>query len=1048
MKPIKLIMTAFGPYKDRVEVDFEKLGTGLFLINGDTGAGKTTIFDAICYALYDENSDENRPRSAIRSQYADSSVKTEVTLHFSAGGKSYTITRSPAQRIKGKRKGKQDDGLTASAASVELTGEGLDKAYTNAKETKAKVMEIVGLDLQQFRQTTMIAQGKFRELVQADTGERQKLFRSVMGSEPIRRFCENIAEEAKQLAEGVKNENARLLQEIQHFEPFDESLKADIANADEGNLEISLISRLEEDIEKGKAHLVELQSAEAEQKQKLEDANKAYREALANNQSIDEYSKNHEAFLTLSAQADTYAGLEAKLRRQEEAELILREGNHVEEESKQVDKIQAELNIAKKDLALSVQAFDLANQEYSKVLPELKNRWDELKTDAASIEEKLKVALDYENRKKSTEILQNSVATEKDALSKVEVSIKTKTEQYQALRQTHADEDLVTPKANLEVQKTRRVETLKKLGDLKAKFAAYEKQKAQAAHSEKQYADASLKWNQAQKEFTEAQKVYLASVSFLLAERLQDNEPCPVCGSLSHPHLCPKPENVLSKDEVEKLHDAAEQYRLEANAKQSTLVTEQTALQGKVDLLLSSFKELFEKETTLEDLPQIIADLELSNRHAIEDIDNQLKELQDKSAKRQRDLDDAFSLEKAAQDMQQSLNKRKDALQQNEVKLGAEKSLLEQALLRLDGQTRDSLLQKKKEFAGLAIELQQKIEKIEKSYTNALTAKGSAETSQKERENALLNATEKYKNAKQNFDVSLEERHFSNLEEAQSCILFASDEAKQLRERIEKFKSDFAYVKGDESDHIAKGHDQLTLAEVEPLLERKNQCEQAFQESAKRATEFNLLLNKNSQTLATLKSIRAQKQAAIEWANRVASLSRTANGRNPGQHFNFEVYYQRQIFGRVIQRASKRLEQITDGEFSLRIRKLDESNKGNNQFGLDIDAFDSHTGQVRDVKSLSGGEQFKAALALALSFSEVISERHGYVEIDCMFIDEGFGSLDDKSLPEVIQLLKRLAADNRRSIGIISHVTTLKESITKQIVVKKGQSGSALTIIE
>ena len=233
------------------------------------------------------------------------------------------------------------------------------------------------------------------------------------------------------------------MQEIQHFEPFDESLKADIANADEGNLEISLISRLEEDIEKGKAHLVELQSAEAEQKQKLEDANKAYREALANNQSIDEYSKNHEAFLTLSAQADTYAGLEAKLRRQEEAELILREGNHVEEESKQVDKIQAELNIAKKDLALSVQAFDLANQEYSKVLPELKNRWDELKTDAASIEETLKVALDYENRKKSTEILQNSVATEKDALSKVEVSIKTKTEQYQALRQTHADEDLV-----------------------------------------------------------------------------------------------------------------------------------------------------------------------------------------------------------------------------------------------------------------------------------------------------------------------------------------------------------------------------------------------------------------------------------------------------------------------------------------------------------------------------------------------------------------------------------------------------------------------------
>jgi len=288
---------------------------------------------------------------------------------------------------------------------------------------------------------------------------------------------------------------------------------------------------------------------------------------------------------------------------------------------------------------------------------------------------------------------------------------------------------------------------------------------------------------------------------------------------------------------------------------------------------------------------------------------------------------------------------------------------------------------------------------------------------------------------------------FPDIETAHTALVFSAKDLEINKERVQSFQIQLEAARSAEAGYIARGFNDIPEQDIQPIIDQEEAIKQRWVEASNAEKIFETVLKENETLLKRVHEILSAKNEAITWANSVEAISRCANGKNKNQHFNFEVYYQRQIFLKVIERASKKLQAMTDGEFSLVSTKVEGTTKGNGQVGLDIDVFDAHTGLTRDVKSLSGGEQFKTALALALSFSEVISERHGYVEIDCMFIDEGFGSLDEKSLPEVIQLLKRLAMDNNRSIGIISHIPALKEAIAKQIVVKKHSDGSSVTVI-
>ncbi len=271
MKPLKLTMTAFGPYKGTQVVDFASFGNGLFLVSGDTGAGKTTIFDGVCYALYGQNSDEERPLADIRSHYADDRTKTEVTLVFENNGKTYTITRTPDQYILGARKGKYEGGKSHQNPSVCLTGEGLDKEYNKANEVSSEIVEIIGLTAKQFRQTTMIAQGKFRELVQADTKVRQALLRTIMNSEPIRKFCDDITLRAKELTTAIENDNRAFLTNISNYKPHNDELKERVKTDDAQDAIQNVLPLLEEDIVKEKAEFELLKQEEEKLKSEVED---------------------------------------------------------------------------------------------------------------------------------------------------------------------------------------------------------------------------------------------------------------------------------------------------------------------------------------------------------------------------------------------------------------------------------------------------------------------------------------------------------------------------------------------------------------------------------------------------------------------------------------------------------------------------------------------------------------------------------------------------------------------------------------------------------
>ena len=1047
MKPIKLTMTAFGPYKGTVSVDFASFGDGLFLINGDTGAGKTTIFDAICYALYDENSDTDRPKTALRSQYASSDTKTEVTLEFSCGGHNYVITRSPRQYNKGKRKGKSEDGLILVQASVCLEGASLNKAYTAANEVKAKIQEIVGLDSEQFRQTTMIAQGKFRELVKADTKQRQELFRSVMESEPIKRFCEDIANEAKRLSAEVETENTKLSQQIANFSTDNEELRAKIVNANSSEIAIVVLPLLEQDVMESEAKLEEDELPLAMAKEATSSSKKAVIDAENNNKNFATYQTNHAELLRLEEQRPSFEQKASAMQRQDKAsKVLILSSNHSRAEQ---DKASA-ISILEKNQELLKKAEILwaqAKQNRDTLLPSL----DEKQKQAHQVEEQLhtKIRLKQQGesdakllkqKENELKLFQEQRSQRANALQKLQA-------ETEDLRKKHEDEDYLTPLSNTRAQ----IETTqKKLQSVKSIQLRLQQYRGEENAQKKRLEEGerlTQSWKKAHQRYMEGQTQYLASASYVLAETLRENKPCPVCGSIHHPTPATKPSQAISKEELEQLRQNEDDAQKQMNAVITQVKAKDEALRTSAAYLISQYQEVFEHTVSVEDLGARLEEDAIALNSRVKELDQTvalcnaaIKQAKDDKAKAQAN-EETLNKEKAALDaMDQSIAKSKEEISEIKGRLNAVDESLSQVSL-------DQLREEEKQVQLETKRIESEIKKINDDFAAANTSYTRLFATVEENQKSLQKATNDFENAKIALQKGLEDNGFASLEEAKDSMLFDAITLEENKKQIKAFNDQYALHKGNENAYVQNGYDKLVPIDIEPLKEKEKEDEEAYLALSNARASFMERLNANKQTILLAKNILKDKENAIAWANKVEALSRTANGKNPGQHFNFEVYYQRQIFLRVIERASKKLEQITDGEFTLQSRKLDESAKGNSQFGLDIDAFDSHTGQARDVKTLSGGEQFKAALALALSFSEVISERHGYVEIDCMFIDEGFGSLDDKSLPEVIQLLKRLAADNGRSIGIISHVVALKESISKQIVVKKGQNGSALTVI-
>lgn len=890
MKPINIKISAFGPYKNEIDIDFTKLGeNGLFLITGDTGAGKTSIFDAISFALFGEVSGSNRPVLSLRSDFAEIDTETFVELEFTHKKKIYKIRRNPAYE-RAKKKG---EGTTKTGADASLEFE--DKIITGTKNVDAKIEEILGINAKQFKQIAMLAQGEFLKILFAESRERTEIFRRIFDTDIYNLISRKLKERASQAN--------RELEQLKDFFAINASniiwkeQTKDVMPKEVNELLVKeILENLTKQLELDKEEYKILEKSVKEQEDKISILEKEVREQEDKNNQIDLYNK-------------------LKIRK---------------EELKQKEKsiIQINLQLQK-------------NQEIiSKILPK-----EEKAKEAESEIEKIKQNLKIIEKKI---IVEEEKEKNSNKIQEILDVLKVQYQKYKELKDLDA-----------KIQ-----ENIKKIKTINAEIQNKEK-------SELEYKKLELEWTGVNSTLLEKETQFFREQAGILAEHLKENEPCPVCGSTHHPKLAEKTENVLTKEQLEQLR------KKEKDSKDVLIIATNklSEIKSKIETLLSALGENIVFERYKEEVKIQYQE----NTNNLRQIHVQLNENYKIITKKEIDIAnfdyDVFKNEitnKIIEDREQLL---RDKTQEEE-----NKKLLKEKLDKQD----------------------------------------------------IVN--QEYKNA-------LEELGFESKEQYKESILNKS-QIERLTKEIDDFKTETTAnnTRIEEIEKVVKDFNKINLTDKKQELTSKKQ---ELQNSRDVLMKQNGVLNNNSRILNTLNAKSKELNEKIKEYNIIEDLSRTANGNIIGkQRIEFEQFVQASYFDMIIVEANKRLLKMTDNRFWL-IRK-ESSEKVSDKIGLELEVIDNYNGKKRDVKSLSGGEAFKAALSLALGLSDIIQSYSGGVLIETMFIDEGFGSLDTESRENAINTLNQLT-DNKL-IGIISHVTELKERIDKKIIVHKTPDGSKIEL--
>nr|WP_315034806.1 SMC family ATPase [uncultured Lachnoanaerobaculum sp.] len=915
MRPIKLTVSAFGPYAGKTEFDFDKLGTGgLYLITGDTGAGKTTIFDAITYALYGDPSGNNREVSMFRSKYADINTPTFVRLTFNYKGKEYTIERNPEYE----RAAQRGSGLTKQTAGVELIlPDG--KPLTKTKEVDNAINNIIGINREQFCQIAMIAQGDFLKLLISPTKERIEIFRHIFKTKLYSDLQDRLKSELSVLNNDCSKIKQSISQYIAGINCSDSSLLSlDVTKAKKGDLPtdecILLIEKL----------IAEDTLTEEKADNSITEIEKQLDILKINIERGEEFVKAKQAFEQNKAEI---------LKLTEEKSSLT---NALEEENKKTS-VQEELTKASATIQAQLPDYDELDQKESK-----------LKGNALNIE-KNKAAL---------------TKTLKD-IEDLQAEIERLTEEAKALQKSGEQKIL------FENQKTIHLESLSKLEALLKSMEELKKVSANYKEAKKIFEEKKLMASELDASFRVKYNLYLDSQAGLLAENLVDDMPCPVCGSLSHPKKAIKPTQVPKKDELDILQSKVSKANDDAN----TVSQKVGNLKGVLDE---------KKDTTVNSIKELLGAIEMNNatditKDKISELKTNIKELEE-------------NIEIATKN-----SSRKDAIENKLPQLRTKKDELQNSIVDINN-TISTLESENKSLNSRIIDLKEKLVFDSKLEASKEIQKNEAQILKIKKDIDL--ATKSLKECSENLASAV----------ARNDVLLKQMEGKQEVDlEAEKIK--------------------LNELESNRIQLRKN----------KESIHSRIVNNKSNCNNIKLKSselIDIEKK--YTW---VKALSDTANGNITGKDkIMLETYIQMHYFDRIISRANTRLMIMTDGQYDLIRREESLSKVG--QTGLDLDVIDHYNGTTRSVKSLSGGESFKASLALALGLSDEIQSSAGGIQLDTMFIDEGFGSLDEDSLAQAMNALASLASSNKL-IGIISHVGELKQKIDKQIIVKKDKTGGS-----
>lgn len=916
MRPIKLTMSAFGPYASQTTLDLDKLGTsGLYLITGDTGAGKTTIFDAITFALYGEASGDNRESTMFRSKYANAETPTEVELAFQYAGKEYYIKRNPEYE----RPKTRGEGFTTEKANAELHYPD-GRVVTKLREVDRAVEEIMGIDRNQFTQIAMIAQGDFLKLLLASTDDRKKIFQKI-----FRTRCYDV------LQERLKNESGKLGKE---YETISASIRQYINGivCDEDDV-LSIKVRIAKAGMCSTEDTLELLSTlianDKEEEEKLDDEQKNIGKSL---EEITAILTNHETW--------------SKAR-------------------KSLEKSKSDLSEA--IVTLEMLKTNLQSEEANKPkVEDIRNQIAAIEAELPEYQELDKKIKERDTLQKGTDKLSDELNTAEEKLKSSKKEIETLTEERKTLEK--ADKD----KSELEAKKQKEEDKRKAVKDISKELKVLDKLEKQLKKDQEMYSELAEDVQLKDKEYQRLFKLYLDEQAGIIAETLVDGTPCPVCGSTIHPIKAVKAENAPTKEQLDESKSAYEAAQKEAQIASEKAAKTKGQADEKRDAVLSMLGEMF-GNVTIDDADELIKD-------KIEEIATVLEEVQNAIDEQQKKIDRRNEIDELLPKKNKERDDLINSISENDKTLSGNNATLKSLETRIDELVEKLKYESEKEAKEVKKELQGEQKKLEDAY-----------------------------------------------KAADDAVKVQNEKIAGFKAAIKEAENTLADAKEIDEESIKAKQKELKSRNIEIEAKKKIiNARKAANESAEKEIRA-----KSAEILAV--------EAKWSW---VKALSNTANGNISGKEkVMLETYIQMTYFDRIIARANTRFMVMSGGQYELKRRKEAENNRS--QSGLELDVIDHYNGTERSVKTLSGGESFKASLSLALGLSDEIQSSAGGIKLDTMFVDEGFGSLDDESLDQAMRALQNLTEGNRL-VGIISHVTELKERIDKQIVVTKEKSGGSI----
>ena len=924
MKPLKLTMSAFGSYAEKNVIDFTGQQQGIFLITGDTGAGKTTIFDAITYALYNQTSGGERNGNMMRSQYAQPETETYVELEFLYRGQTYRVRRNPDYKItKTLKNGKIREQKVPHSVELTLPDGTVFPEKKNA--TDAKIIEILGLTADQFSQIVMIAQGDFLKLLYTKSDERKMIFSKLFRTDIYWKIQENLRRKSMEMDERIQENDRAFEQEKSRIIllPESEELPLD-----------ELVERLRERLK------------DALKEQNLRRANV---EEL--NKKITKYEEINKLFVSLEKIRQNGKELEAR-------QVESKERRQQIENALKADKVL----VAEQQNLRQQQTVEQSVQAIAKMEETLTNNQEMFETLKTQLQE-----VEAEQKREAADIQKKMLALEQSFPS------------YEALQNARSEEQQAK-KVWEDLGKTSEESFHKKEAGIAALKEQQKQQEQVVEQTKKNWEQTSLSASESAKHYEHMYEAFLKEQAGILAENLSAGCPCPVCGSTVHPDPAKLSDHAVTELEVEQ-------------AKKTRAAAEE-----KRDLAYAAFEaEKTEKQKLAQAVEKEEADFVLAQTIAKQ----QRKEAEQ----------NYVSLQKIAEQIREKL-------------------------------VYPSLAEAKKQYAAMQKALEAAEQEIERKRQkvselaeamNTLKGQKLAEEENQKTAKKLAAKTEK------EYAKLLEKSGFVSEETYHLAIL--PERSRSKLEREEKEYESQCLRQQSEQKLLEKQVSGKTYTDTTELNEQLKAEKQALKEAEKTYMELHTAYENDRSVLQNC-AVYLEKGKKLESEDQVIkSLSKTANGRLSGSaKIDFETYIQRQYFKQIIHEANKRLLTMSNHQFILKLKEEANTGRKTNE-GLDLSVYSLVTDSERDVKTLSGGESFLAALAMALGLSDIVERSAGAIHPDMMFIDEGFGSLDAQSRQQAIEVLAELAGDSRM-VGIISHVTELKEQIDRKLVVSRTDKGS------